>query len=299
MVDLTNAEVTALLPLGFKHFDASVATLDAYDIADRPCWSNDRRPGNLVGGFSGLFYEGTDGSGRLLRHAHRPRAESGTEDVDDDGVNERPFALPDFQPVIVRLAVDPATGAVEIVEQIGLTRADGTPLTGLPNLAGEGRMAYADEEPVDLTGDPLELDPLGADLEGIVRAEDGTYWMVDEYRPAIYHFMADGTLAARYVPEGSNSVETGVAVGEEAIPAIYAQRHANRGFEAVPSGRHPLRLYPKPHRQPGLGEGQQFQSGYVGAHPGLRHDGGAARGRVLLPARRRGRGQDRRCGRDA
>jgi hypothetical protein len=40
-------------------------------------------------------------------------------------------------------------------------------------------------------------------------------------------------LIARYVPEGSNSEEAGVAVGEEALPAIYAQRRANRGFEAV------------------------------------------------------------------
>jgi hypothetical protein len=51
--------------------------------------------------------------------------------------------------------------------------------------------------------------------------------------PAIYHFTEDGALAARYVPEGSNNEETGMAVGEEAFPAIYAQRRANRGFEAV------------------------------------------------------------------
>jgi hypothetical protein len=66
-----------------------------------------------------------------------------------------------------------------------------------------------------------------------VRAEDGTYWLVDEYRPAIYHFTATARWLARYVPEGSNNEETGVAVGEEALPAIYAQRRANRGFEAV------------------------------------------------------------------
>ena len=35
---------------------------------------------------------------------------------------------------------------------------------------------------------------LGADLEGIVVAPDGGYWMVDEYRPAIYHFAASGAL---------------------------------------------------------------------------------------------------------
>ena len=235
VVDLANAEVTALLPLGFKHFDAPVATLHAYEIVDRPVLGTTAAGQEiLLGGFSGLFYEGMDESGRLVFVTHTDRGPNPEPvDVDDDGINERPFALPGFQPVIVRLAVDPAAGTVEIVEQIGLKRADGTPLTGLPNLAGAAGMAYADEEPVDLSGNPLELDALGADLEGIVRAEDGTYWMVDEYRPAIYHFTPDGTLAARYVPEGSNSEETGVAVGEEAIPAIYAQRRANRGFEAV------------------------------------------------------------------
>jgi hypothetical protein len=33
------------------------------------------------------------------------------------------------------------------------------------------------------------------------------------------------------LPEGSN--ESGVDVGVEAIPGLYAQRRANRGFEAV------------------------------------------------------------------
>ena len=47
-----------------------------------------------------------------------------------------------------------------------LTRADGAPISGLPNLAGEPGMAYDDEKTVDLLGNPLELDPYGAHLEG-------------------------------------------------------------------------------------------------------------------------------------
>jgi hypothetical protein len=235
VVDLANAEVTALLPLGFKHFAAPVATLNTTEITDLPLLGVTAAGQEiLLGGFSGLFYEGMDDSGRHIFVTHPDRGPNPrSQDVDGDGANERPFALPNFQPVIVRLALDAATGNVEILEQIGLARPDGTPLTGLPNLAGAAGLAYADEEPVDLLGNPLELDLLGADLEGIVRAEDGTYWLVDEYRPAIYHFGGDGVLIARYVPEGSNSEEAGVAVGEEALPAIYAQRRANRGFEAV------------------------------------------------------------------
>ncbi|HAJ36138.1 MAG TPA: calcium-binding protein, partial [Chloroflexi bacterium] len=235
VVDLVNAEVTALLPLGFKRFDAPVATLTTYPVVDLPKLGTTAAGQEiLLGGFSGLYYEGMDERGRHIFVTHTDRGPNPEPvDVDDDGVNERPFALPNFQPVIVRLAFDPAAGTVEILEQIGLKRPDGTPLTGLPNLAGEPGMAYADEEPVDLQGNPLELDPLGADLEGIVRAEDGSYWLVDEYRPAIYHVGADGVVLARYVPAGSNQEETGVTVGEEALPAIYAQRRANRGFEAV------------------------------------------------------------------
>lgn len=234
VVDIANAEVTALLPLGFKNFDAPTATLHSYSIDDLPVLGvTEAGQEILLGGFSGLFYEGMDDSGRHIFVTHTDRGPNPEpQDVDNDGIAERAFALPDFQPVIVRLALD-AEGNVEILKQIGLKRADGTPLTGLPNLAGDAGKAYADEEPVDLFGNPLDLDPLGADLEGIVRADDGTYWMVDEYRPAIYHFTPDGVLAARYVPEGSNNEETGVAVGEEALPAIYAQRRANRGFEAV------------------------------------------------------------------
>jgi hypothetical protein len=235
VVDLANAEVTALLPFGFKHFDAPVATLTTYPVADLPALGTTAAGQEIrLGGFSGLFYEGVEDAGRLIFVTHPDRGPSSRgHDVDGDGINERPFALPDFQPVIVRLALDPATGVVEILEQIGLTRPDGTPLTGLPNLAGAAGMAYADEEPVDLQGNPLALDPLGADLEGLARAEDGTYWLADEYRPALYHVGGDGELIARYVPEGSNNTETEVVVGEEALPAIYAQRRVNRGFEAV------------------------------------------------------------------
>jgi hypothetical protein len=112
VVDLANAEVTALLPLGFKHFDAPVATLHTYEIADRPVLGTTAAGQEiLLGGFSGLFYEGMDDSGRLLFVTHTDRGPNPEPvDVDDDGVNERPFALPDFQPVIVRLAVDPAAG---------------------------------------------------------------------------------------------------------------------------------------------------------------------------------------------
>lgn len=59
--------------------------------------------------------------------------------------------------------------------------------------------------------------------------------MVDEYRPAIYHFQPDGTLIHRYIPKGTAALagEPVGTYGEETLPAVYNTRRSNRGFEAV------------------------------------------------------------------
>ena len=92
-------------------------------------------------------------------------------------------------------------------------------------------LANTDEDPCDLFGSPIALDPLGADLEGLVRTADGSFWMCDEYRPSLYRFNASGVMVERFVPVGANGY--GAALGTEAFPAVYAQRRENRGFEAI------------------------------------------------------------------
>jgi DNA-binding beta-propeller fold protein YncE len=60
VVDLANAEVTALLPLGFKHFDAPVATLTPTLSRSSGAGHDRRRPGDSAGRLFRLFYEGVD-----------------------------------------------------------------------------------------------------------------------------------------------------------------------------------------------------------------------------------------------
>ncbi|WP_234300768.1 phytase [Sphaerospermopsis aphanizomenoides] len=186
----------------------------------------------FLGGFSGLYFQGIANNGNLKFVTHTDRGPNG----EPTGQN-RPFLLPDFQPEIVSFELNQTTGEITITQRTGLFRADGTtPLTGLPNVqAGEGGTAYTDEVAVDLEGEVLPNDPFGADLEGIVVAENGDFWMVDEYRPAIYHFDVNGKLLDRFIPQGTAAAdgEPVGTFGTEVLPAVYAQRRNNRGFEAL------------------------------------------------------------------
>ncbi|WP_118165738.1 phytase [Nostoc sphaeroides] len=188
----------------------------------------------FLGGFSGLYFQGFAANGNLKFVTHTDRGPNG----EPDGVN-RPFLLPDFQPEIVSFELNRSTGEINITKRTGLFRQDGTtPLTGLPNLQAVGNgLAYTDEIAVDLDNNVLANDPLGADLEGIVIAENGDYWMVDEYRPAIYHFDVNGKLIDRFIPQGTatapNPDQPSATFGTEILPEVYAQRRNNRGFEAV------------------------------------------------------------------
>ncbi|BAY35300.1 phytase (plasmid) [Nostoc carneum NIES-2107] len=188
----------------------------------------------LLGGFSGLYFLGNAPNGNLRFVTHTDRGPNG-EPV---GAN-RPFYLPNFQPEIINFELNRTTGEITITNRTGLFRQDGkTPLTGLPNLqAGANGTAYTDEIGVDLDNKPLPNDPLGADLEGIVVAENGDYWMVDEYRPAIYHFDSKGKLIERFIPKETatapNPDQAAGTFGTEILPEVYAQRRNNRGFEAV------------------------------------------------------------------
>ncbi|MDZ7949776.1 phytase [Nostoc sp. DedQUE09] len=188
----------------------------------------------FLGGFSGLYFQGFAANGNLKFVTNTDRGPNG----EPDGV-KRPFLLPDFQPEIVNFELNRTTGEITITNRTGLFRQDGTtPLTGLPNLQAVGNgLAYTDEIAVDLDNNVLANDPLGADLEGIVIAENGDYWLVDEYRPAIYHFDTNGKLIDRFIPQGTatapNPDQSAETFGTEVLPAVYAQRRNNRGFEAV------------------------------------------------------------------
>lgn len=235
VIDLGSRGVTAINALGYKDHN-QVSQLQTALFPELPTIGTTVGGQTLsLGGFSGLFFEGIDpASGRLKFVTHTDRGPNG----EPNSSGQRPFLLPDFAPRIVRFELDPASGAIELSQQIELQVAPGDPLSGLPNTSvpgGNASTPHNDEVPVDLLGNILTLDPLGADLEGVVVDSDGSFWMVDEYRPAIYKFSAAGVLIERFVPQGA-AAAAGLAAGSlgtEALPGILAQRRQNRGFEAL------------------------------------------------------------------
>ncbi|WP_432186819.1 esterase-like activity of phytase family protein [Streptomyces sp. Tue6028] len=142
-----------------------------------------------------------------------------------DGKKRRTFPVPGFDPAIVKIRV---TGdSVKVIDAIPITTSSGKPVTGLSNQAGRDEAPYSYDA---LT--PLTFNPNGVDTEGIVRAADGTFWLVDEYGPSLIHVSARGKVLTRYVPKGLNLTGADYPV-VEALPSVLLHRKINRGFEGL------------------------------------------------------------------
>ncbi|MFD7707204.1 esterase-like activity of phytase family protein [Streptomyces sp. NPDC059786] len=142
-----------------------------------------------------------------------------------DGKKRRTFPVPGFDPAIVKIRVSGKT--VRVVDSIPITTFSGKAVTGLSNQEGRDEAPYSYD-----AQEPLAYNPNGLDTEGIVRAADGSFWLVDEYGPSLVHVSARGRVLTRYVPEGLNLTGTDYKV-VEALPAVLLHRKINRGFEGL------------------------------------------------------------------
>ncbi|MFB6716252.1 MULTISPECIES: esterase-like activity of phytase family protein [unclassified Streptomyces] len=142
-----------------------------------------------------------------------------------DGKKRRTFPVPGFDPAIVRIRVEGKH--IRVLRSIALTTRSGTAVTGLPNQRGRDEAPYTYDAKT-----PLAYDPNGLDTEGIVRAADGTFWLVDEYGPSLVHVSARGRVLTRYVPRGLGLTGADYPV-VEALPGVLLNRRINRGFEGL------------------------------------------------------------------
>ncbi|WRZ77613.1 esterase-like activity of phytase family protein (plasmid) [Streptomyces sp. NBC_01237] len=142
-----------------------------------------------------------------------------------DGKKRRTFPVAGFDPAIVKIRV--SGKKIKVLSAIPITTRSGAPVTGLPNQASRDEAPYTHDA---LT--PLTYNPNGLDTEGVVRAADGSFWLVDEYGPSLVHVSSRGRVLARYVPEGLRLKGADHPV-VEALPGVLLHRKINRGFEGL------------------------------------------------------------------
>ncbi|KQC00303.1 esterase-like activity of phytase family protein [Pedobacter sp. Hv1] len=128
---------------------------------------------------------------------------------------------PDFDPQIGKFRLK--DGKLVLEQVIELKNQAGAKLNGLPNPIG---MGASGETAYDLNGSLIAPSADGIDSEGLVRAADGSFWVSDEYGPHIVHFDANGKTIERINPFGTGT-------GGRKIPAVFANRRANRGMEGL------------------------------------------------------------------
>jgi 5''-nucleotidase/2'',3''-cyclic phosphodiesterase and related esterases len=246
VVDLGGAEpvVKEIFSAGIKDWSRGVASATNFNFElEYAAGAANLPAGVQAGGLSGLTFAGreiVEGTELDIYYSITDRGPNG--DLID---GQREFLDPDFQPSIYKLGMNRATGAIRELGRIGLNRPDGTPLTGLPQLAGK------DDVPIDADGNPLAYDPFGIDSEtiSIVELTIGgelrkVFAVGDEYRGQIGLFdFTTGNLIQRYIPAGQKALLEAqhngggaTPIGAETIdslPAIYANRWANRGIEGM------------------------------------------------------------------
>ncbi|MFI5882358.1 esterase-like activity of phytase family protein [Streptomyces sp. NPDC051554] len=141
------------------------------------------------------------------------------------GTKRRTFPVPGFDPAIVKIRV--SGDKVKVLDALPITTSSGKAVSGLPNQQGRDEAPYSYDAQT-----ALSYNPNGLDTEGIVRAGDGSFWLVDEYGPSLVHVSARGKVLTRYVPKGLHLTGADYPV-VEALPAVLLHRKTNRGFEGL------------------------------------------------------------------
>ena len=135
------------------------------------------------------------------------------------------FALPDYTPPLVRLALEGGprgAGTLRVLERRPIATPGGA-ATGRPVPAsGDATVETA----LGPDGETLEPDPWGIDAEGV--AFDGrSLWVAEEYRPSLWRLDAvTGAVLERWTPAPADALD-------RPLPPVIEGRQPNLGFEGV------------------------------------------------------------------
>ena len=190
----------------------------------------------VLGGISDVTVEkAIDDSGQFVIRLLTDRGPSRKIETADG--KQRVFLNPSFVPTVLVFGIsgcslDESRGEskklkINLQSQFSLQTPRGKVITGRSNgLEGDDSIANPSGEEL------LAPDVNGIDPEGCALLADGTFWLCEEYRPSILCCEADGTVIKRFIPKGVKLPSSDIQIVEN-LPAHYAKRRANRGFESL------------------------------------------------------------------
>jgi len=198
--------------------------------------------GFRLGGISDLQFAGSEAGGSgpdasLRFWAVTDRGPNGVVSrpmvLGQPPVELRTLAVPAFAPLIVELVAEPAApgrseGRLRVGRTIPITTPAGGPISGRPTPTPNVKKPMVEAS----TLQPLAADPYGFDTEGVVRLRNGDFWIAEEYVPSLARIAPDGRVLGRLVPRGTR-IDGCDAPLQDVLPADYARRRDNRGFEAL------------------------------------------------------------------
>lgn len=79
-------------------------------------------------------------------------------------------------------------------------------------------------------------------VEVALGGNDGRFWMAEEYGPSLVEVSPTGRILGRYVPRG-HAIPGAPAEVHDVLPAAYAGRRDNRGFECLACSPDESRLF--------------------------------------------------------
>lgn len=148
------------------------------------------------------------------------------------GSADRTLPLPSFSPLLVELEIAPSgiagkAGVVRVLQSIALHTRSDQPTSGRPP------GGLNDQPLIDPTSKKaVGFDPNGIDPEGMVRLRNGSFWIAEEYAPSLLEVSAEGRVLSRFIPFGQRLPVADSDV-RGVLPAAYACRRDNRGFESL------------------------------------------------------------------
>ena len=190
----------------------------------------------VLGGISDVaLKKAIDDSGQFVIRLLTDRGPSRKIETADG--KQRVFLNPSFVPTVLVFGIsgcslDESRGEskklkINLQSQFSLQTPSGKVITGRSNgLEGDDSIANPSGEEL------LAPDVNGIDPEGCALLADGTFWLCEEYRPSILCCEADGTVIKRFIPKGVKLLSSDIQIVEN-LPAHYAKRRANRGFESL------------------------------------------------------------------